>query len=137
MIEKIIEKTNREDGWNTSVPNLHLNTEAMIDTYSSEPFSFDEEISNRKNKASSSNTVVLSDLEKLIDNSVVQEFVFHGKQMVTSYKLSSGFCITGTASVVDPKNFNLTLGRKYCREDAIRKLWELEGYLLQNLLAQE
>jgi len=33
---------------------------------------------------------------------------------------------------VDPAKFNQALGEKYAYEDAINKMWELEGYLLSN-----
>jgi hypothetical protein len=48
--------------------------------------------------------------------------------------LHCGFLITGKSACVDPAKFNQALGEKYAYEDAINKMWELEGYLLANEL---
>lgn len=44
--------------------------------------------------------------------------------------LKNGFLIVGKSACVDPSKFNQALGEKYAYEDAISKLWELEGYVL-------
>lgn len=44
--------------------------------------------------------------------------------------LVNGYCVHGFSACVDPKNFNEVLGRQYSYEDAFKKLWPLEGYLL-------
>lgn len=48
--------------------------------------------------------------------------------------LHCGFLIIGKSACVDPAKFNTALGEKYSYEDAINKMWELEGYLLANEL---
>lgn len=83
------------------------------------------------------NRISQEQIESLLDRALIQECLFHGKQLVTSYCLPNTFCILGTSSCVDPKAFNLELGRQYCRQEAIGKLWELEGYVLTDLLNQE
>ena len=50
-------------------------------------------------------------------------------------KLSNGFIITGQSAPADPLNFDAELGKKFAREDAIRKVWPMEGYLLCEKLA--
>lgn len=75
--------------------------------------------------------ISLEDLEKMIDNAQSQQFVAWDKEMLISYKLECGFTITGRGAVVKPENFSEKTGRKVCREDAIAKLWQLEGYRLQ------
>lgn len=82
------------------------------------------------------NTVKLEDLEKMADLAHKQEAVFWEKEMVVSYKLTNGFTVLGRAACVDPTNFNADIGRKLCRDDVIRQLWALEGYLLQVRLAE-
>lgn len=58
-------------------------------------------------------------------------FIF-GKVLVIEYMLQPhGFTIQGRAAVVDPANFVLEINRKIAREDAIKKLWQLEGYRKQ------
>lgn len=48
--------------------------------------------------------------------------------------INGGDTVTGRSACVDPANFDVEIGRKYCREDAIKQMWLLEGYLLQNQL---
>lgn len=51
--------------------------------------------------------------------------------------LRNGFTVTGESACVSPENFNAELGRKYAREKAINKIWELEGYLLKQRLYEQ
>lgn len=44
--------------------------------------------------------------------------------------LENGYTVLGTSACVDPKQYNQALGEKYAYEDAINKMWPLEGYLL-------
>lgn len=48
--------------------------------------------------------------------------------------MTNGFTIIGKSAPASPENFNADLGKKFAREDAIRQLWPLEGYLLRSLL---
>ncbi len=80
------------------------------------------------------NTVTEEQLDVIISNATVQEHVFWEKELIVSYKLESGFTITGRAACVDPKNFNLEKGREIAANDVKKQLWQLEGYLLQNKL---
>ena len=48
--------------------------------------------------------------------------------------LYCGFLIIGKSACVDPAKYNQALGEKYAYEDAVNKMWELEGYLLANEL---
>ncbi|EOQ73495.1 Gp49 family protein [Acinetobacter lactucae] len=51
--------------------------------------------------------------------------------------LNNGFKIVGVnCASVSPENFDEQLGRKLAYEDARRKIWELEGYLLKERLYQ-
>ena len=43
----------------------------------------------------------------------------------------NGFTVHGEAGVVSKANFNEEIGRKISKENARSKVWELEGYLLQ------
>lgn len=45
--------------------------------------------------------------------------------------LENGYEVTGESSCVDPKIFDLEIGKKFAYEEAFKKLWPLEGYLLQ------
>ena len=57
-----------------------------------------------------------------------------GKVMVCELTLRNGFTVRGEAAVVSRANFNADIGMKISRENARNKIWELEGYLLQQSL---
>lgn len=46
-------------------------------------------------------------------------------------KLRNGFEVIGQSSCVDPVNFDKEIGANIARDNAVNKLWELEGYLLK------
>ena len=83
---------------------------------------------------STNNKVTSDQIKSILDNAETQEVVFWDKEVVVSYKLYNGFTIIGRGACVDPANFDLQIGRSVAREQAENKLWELEGYLLQNKL---
>ena len=86
---------------------------------------------------STNNKVTSDQIKSILDNAEIQEVVFWDKEVVVSYKLYNGFTIIGRGACVDPANFDIEIGRRVAREQAENKLWELEGYLLQNKLYQE
>ena len=45
--------------------------------------------------------------------------------------LKNGYQVTGESACVDPDNFDVALGKELAKENAIRKIWTLEGYLLK------
>ena len=49
--------------------------------------------------------------------------------------LKSGFTVTGESACVSPENFNAEIGRKIARENAVNKIWPLEGYLLKSSMS--
>lgn len=51
--------------------------------------------------------------------------------------LENGFSVRGESSCVSPENFNKALGEKYAFEDAVKKIWSLEGYLLKQKLWEQ
>lgn len=57
-----------------------------------------------------------------------------GKCIVCELTLMNGFTVRGEASVVSKENFDREVGEKVSFENARRKVWELEGYLLQQRL---
>jgi len=50
---------------------------------------------------------------------------------VCQLTLKNGFTVTGTSACIDPLEFNKAIGEKVAWENALDKVWELEGYLLQ------
>jgi hypothetical protein len=49
--------------------------------------------------------------------------------------LENGFTVTGESACASPENFNVELGQKIARDNAIQKIWALEGYLLKEKLS--
>lgn len=48
--------------------------------------------------------------------------------------LRNGFTVTGESACASPENFDPEIGRKIARENAVNKIWMLEGYLLKQRL---
>ena len=57
-----------------------------------------------------------------------------GKVMVCELTLLNGFTVRGEAATVSKGNFNIEIGKSISRTNARDKVWELEGYLLQEKL---
>lgn len=58
----------------------------------------------------------------------------HTRVTVCCLTLRNEFSVIGESSCVADENFNHELGRQIAREDAIEKVWWLEGYLLRQKL---
>lgn len=58
-----------------------------------------------------------------------------GKVMVCELTLANGYTVRGEAAVVSRANFDPEIGQRVSRENAVRQVWQLEGYLLQERLA--
>ena len=48
--------------------------------------------------------------------------------------LRNGFTVTGESACASPENFDAEIGRKIARQNAVQKIWTLEGYLLKQML---
>jgi hypothetical protein len=48
--------------------------------------------------------------------------------------LANGYTVTGESACASPENFDIELGRKIARANAVAKIWPLEGYLLKQQL---
>lgn len=51
--------------------------------------------------------------------------------------LRNGFTVTGESACASPENFDAEIGRKIARDNAVQKIWPLEGYLLKQHLYQQ
>ncbi|EOU6200051.1 hypothetical protein E2K61_20890 [Escherichia coli] len=51
--------------------------------------------------------------------------------------LRNGFTVTGESSCASPENFDAEIGRKIARQNAVNKIWMLEGYLLKQKLSEQ
>lgn len=59
------------------------------------------------------------------------------KTTVCLITLKNGYEIVGTSGCVDPENYDAGIGEKIAYENAQNKIWELEGYVLQEKLFGE
>lgn len=50
--------------------------------------------------------------------------------------MRNGFTVTGESSCASPENFDAAIGRKIARQNAVAKIWTLEGYLLKQRLSE-
>ena len=51
--------------------------------------------------------------------------------------LKNGFTVTGESACASPENFNEEIGQKIAYDNAVNKIWSLEGYLLKEQLYKE
>jgi len=77
-------------------------------------------------------TVTQEQINSLLDSADTREVVIFDKCLIVAYQFKNGFVMVESSACVDPANFDIEIGRKTCREHAENKLWELEGYLLQD-----
>lgn len=62
--------------------------------------------------------------------------LFEGTTLtVCCLKLANGYAVQGESACVSSENFDAAVGRMIARENAKRKIWELEGYLLRERLS--
>lgn len=55
---------------------------------------------------------------------------------ICALKLVNGFTVTGESACASPENFDAEIGAKIARENAVNKIWPLEGYKLKSQLFQ-
>lgn len=48
--------------------------------------------------------------------------------------LDNGYALQGWSAPADPENFNADLGKQYAYEDAMRKMWPLEAYVMRDAM---
>lgn len=82
-----------------------------------------------------SNKVTKDQIQMILDNSEYETFhrVF-GKQCLVVAKLPNGFTIVGESACVDPDNYDEQIGFDLAVDRIKNRIWELEGYNLQNKL---
>ena len=48
----------------------------------------------------------------------------------------NGFIVLGKSAPASPENYNSDIGRQFAYDDAIKQLWQLQGYALRETLYQ-
>ncbi len=60
-----------------------------------------------------------------------------GRTTVCQLTLENGFTVNGVSACVDRANFDKAKGEHHAHEDAVDKIWQLEGYLLAERMYQK
>lgn len=70
--------------------------------------------------------------QEMADSAIVGEYdcKLGERTTVVLLTLRNGFEVVGTAACVDPAAYNHETGKRYARERAVSKVWELEAYRL-------
>lgn len=89
-----------------------------------------------KRKGLTAPRITLEHIERL--QKVGQYHRFPGTTVIICcITLENGFTVTGESACASPENFNEEIGRKVALQDAVRKIWALEGYLLRQKLHEQ
>lgn len=80
----------------------------------------------------SSITVTKEQVEAILSASKIVDAKMGEKTTVVHATLPCGFVIVESSSCVDPENYDHQVGKDMCMMRITNKIWELEGYLLQN-----
>lgn len=76
---------------------------------------------------------------EIINDTIVGEgyHVFDGTTVtICLLTLRNGFSVTGESACASIENFDEELGQKIARDNAVEKIWALEGYLLKQSLME-
>lgn len=84
--------------------------------------------------ARTKNTVTQAIVDELMESCDIAVTTAFDKCTIVACKLPNGFVIVESSSCVDPANYDEDMGVDICMKNIERKVWELEGYLLQNQL---
>lgn len=80
------------------------------------------------------NTVTKEQINSILENATYIIHTILDKTTIVVAILPSGFTIVESSSCVDPANYNEAIGSEICKKRIENKVWELEGYVLQNRL---
>lgn len=83
------------------------------------------------------NTVTKEQVMDLFNKSEIKITTVGDKCTVVYCELPNGFIMVEHSACVDPANYNEQLGYEICKNQIINKIWELEGYRLQDKLYKE
>lgn len=70
-------------------------------------------------------------IEKLMAEADINVTTFFGKTTVVAAQFPNGFVITESSSCVDPRAYDEEEGKQICLKRIKERLWEMEGYFLQ------
>lgn len=82
------------------------------------------------------NRVTLDHLLSLI---VSEEYIYPSSlphMTICLLITKNGFAFLGSAAPADPDNFDQDHGQELAKQDAVRQMWPMEGYLLRERLSK-
>lgn len=71
-------------------------------------------------------------VEDIFIRSTIEAIKMGEKTTVMHVTLPNDYAIIESSSCVDPENYDHEMGIELCTKRVKDKIWELEGYLLQN-----
>lgn len=77
------------------------------------------------------NTVTAEMIERIVSEGTLEVQKIGTKTTMVAFTTKEGFVITESSSCVDPVNYDVKMGTEVCMNHIKNKLWELEGYRLQ------
>jgi len=83
------------------------------------------------------NTITPAHIDDLFASSTLEVVKLGEKTTVVAMTLPNGFVMVTSSSCVDPVNYDQEIGERCCHDHLKERLWELEGYNLQNKLYLE
>lgn len=81
--------------------------------------------------------VSCEDVDKRMETAEIEVFTVFDKCTVVACKLNNGFVLVESSACIDPDNYDEEIGVNECLCKIENKVWELEGYMLQNKLYEE
>lgn len=82
-------------------------------------------------------TITQEYIDEIIENSTFDVKTVFDKCTIVTCKLPNGFVIVESSACVSPENYNKEIGIDICMKKIKDKVWELEGYRLQQYLWEE
>jgi hypothetical protein len=79
--------------------------------------------------------ITQSEIDEMIEKAQVEIVELFGKCTLVAVQLANGFILTESATSTDTKNYNKDLNTQICLERIKKRIWELEGYKYQSVLA--
>lgn len=76
-------------------------------------------------------------IDEILDNSKIVYSTVFDKCTVVSCQLPNGFVITEYSACVSPENYDEEMSKEICLNKIKDKVWELEAYLLQQMIYED
>lgn len=95
---------------------------------------FDEHFDKVEEKKAEAPKIDMERIEWIVNNSEIKVDTVFDKCTVVSCRLPNGFVIVESSACVSPENYDEEMGVDICLNKIANKLWELEGYRLQEEL---